>query len=138
MAYVTNESGLFNVYVRPFPGPGGQWQISSGGGNNPRWSLTRHELIFHTQQTPPQLLAVPYSVSGDAFEAGRAASWSPKPFVAPPEAGFGALLDLHPDGERVAVNLPADGPAGAADDKAIVVFNFFDELRRLAPPRKDR
>jgi len=37
VAYQSNESGRNEIYVRPFPGPGGQWQISTGGGTSPRW-----------------------------------------------------------------------------------------------------
>src|ERR1019366_6551897 len=36
VAYQSNESGRSEVYVRPFPGPGGQWQVSTGGGGAPR------------------------------------------------------------------------------------------------------
>lgn len=37
VAYMSNESGRYEIYVRPFPGPGGQWQISTAGGIYPRW-----------------------------------------------------------------------------------------------------
>ena len=43
MAYVSDETGRDEVYVRPFPGPGGRSQISSGGGTEPRWSPTGRE-----------------------------------------------------------------------------------------------
>ncbi len=39
-------------------------------------------------------------------------------------------IDLHPDGERVALRLARDA-SEAAPDSVVVVFNFFDELRRL-------
>ena len=48
LAYVSNESGRDEVYVRPFPGPGGTWQISTGGGSDPTWSRARHELFYGT------------------------------------------------------------------------------------------
>ena len=38
LAYESNESGRFEVYVRPFPGPGGKWQVSTDGGEYPTWS----------------------------------------------------------------------------------------------------
>src|SRR5262249_27986342 len=41
LAYVSSESGQNEVYVRPFPGPGGKWQISTGGGSYPTWSRTK-------------------------------------------------------------------------------------------------
>src|SRR5262249_11795238 len=44
LAYASNESGALEVYVRPFPGPGGRWQISTGG--FPIWSRDGRELLF--------------------------------------------------------------------------------------------
>jgi Tol biopolymer transport system component len=46
VAYQSNESGPFEVYVRPFPGPGGVWQISAGGGASPRWARDGKELYY--------------------------------------------------------------------------------------------
>jgi Tol biopolymer transport system component len=44
VAYASNESGRFEVYVRPLAGPGGQWRISPGGGNSPRWRADGKDL----------------------------------------------------------------------------------------------
>ena len=46
VAYQSNESGRFEVYVRPFPGPGGQSVVSTGGGNSPRWRPDGKELYY--------------------------------------------------------------------------------------------
>ena len=46
VAYLSNESGRNEVYVRPFPGPGGQWQVSTGGGDAPRWRADGKELYY--------------------------------------------------------------------------------------------
>jgi Tol biopolymer transport system component/predicted Ser/Thr protein kinase len=48
LAYLSAESGTLEVYVRPFPGPGGRWQISTGGGVFPGWSRDGRELLFET------------------------------------------------------------------------------------------
>ena len=49
IAYRSNEAGgNGDVYVRPFPGPGGKWRVSTEGGLYPRWSTTAHELLFAT------------------------------------------------------------------------------------------
>ena len=48
LAYVSNESGRNEVYVRPFPGPGGKWQVSADGGGTPTWSRARPELLYGT------------------------------------------------------------------------------------------
>jgi Tol biopolymer transport system component len=46
LAYVSDESSRPEVYVRPFPGPGGRWQVSKDGGTEPRWSPTGREIFF--------------------------------------------------------------------------------------------
>ena len=68
MAYVSDESGRNEVYVRPFPGPGGRWQISSGGGTEPRWSPTGREIFFRSGTA---MMAVPVQ-AGATFVPGDA------------------------------------------------------------------
>ncbi|MEE9292803.1 MAG: protein kinase, partial [Acidobacteriota bacterium] len=46
LAYVSEESGSEEIYVAPFPGPGGKWQISKGGGNSPAWTKNGTEIIY--------------------------------------------------------------------------------------------
>ena len=47
MAYVSNETaGIDEVYVRPFPDPGGKWQVSMNGGVDPRWGHDGRELFY--------------------------------------------------------------------------------------------
>ena len=46
IAYASPESGRDEIYVRPFPGPGGQWQISTGGGSKPHWSNDGREIVY--------------------------------------------------------------------------------------------
>ena len=48
IAYSSNESGRREVYVRPFPGPGGKWQISTQGGVHPYWRRDGKEIFFLT------------------------------------------------------------------------------------------
>ncbi len=125
LAYVSNESGRAEVYVRPFPGPGGKWQVSADGGNWPMWSKTRSELVFGT--LGGEIMVASYTAAGDSFRSQRPGPWSDVRFL--PE-GLGRRFDLHPDGERVGLRLAGD-ESGAAPDSVVVVFNFFDELRRL-------
>src|SRR5256885_14544622 len=46
LAYTSNESGRPEVYVQPFPGPGGKWQISTEGGAEPLWNHNSRELFY--------------------------------------------------------------------------------------------
>jgi serine/threonine-protein kinase len=50
MAYTSDESGRYEVYVRPFPGPGGQWQISTSGGEEPVWAPNGEALFYRNGQ----------------------------------------------------------------------------------------
>jgi len=128
LAYHSNESGSDEVYVRPFPGPGGKWQISTGGGVAPRWSPNGRELFYRTVDS--KIMEVTYATSGDSFRADKPQLWSPGQFT---DRGATRNFDLHPDGKRFAVlKAPGTEPT-AAVNKVSFIFNFFDELRRRVP-----
>jgi serine/threonine-protein kinase len=130
-ASASDESGRIEVFVRPFPGPGGKWQISTNGGFEAAWSLTKHELLFRGADT--RIMAVSYTVEGDSFKADKPHVWSDQVILPLPRTP--RFFDLHPDGERLAVAIPPTGPEQKIDHVTFVL-NFFDELRRLAPPSK--
>src|SRR5437667_12530984 len=46
LAYQSDESGQHQIYVQPFPGPGGKWQVSNEGGTQPRWNRNGKELFY--------------------------------------------------------------------------------------------
>ena len=76
IAYFSNEAGgAGDVYVRPFPGPGGKWRVSTAGGRFPRWSATAPELLFMSASRP--IMVAPYAVVGDSFRADTPQVWSP-------------------------------------------------------------
>ena len=129
LAYDSDESGRFEVYVRPFPGPGGKWQISTAGGSLPTWSRGRGEIIY-LAEGGRIIMAAPYTLEGASFRAEKPRVWSPGLV---PLRGSGRTFDLHPDGERVAVLKASGDEAGDAWDHVILIQNFFDELRRIAP-----
>jgi Tol biopolymer transport system component len=131
IAYQSNESGRTEVFVRPFPGPGGKWQISTLGGTTPMWSQTRPELLY---EQAGKVMAASYTVTADAFHADKPHEWAPTP-VQPFITGSYPTVDLHPDGKRLAM-LKRPELAEAKRDKVVFVFNFFDELRRVAPAGK--
>ncbi len=130
LAYSSNESGGYEVYVRPFPGPGGTWQVSTGGGQHPTWSSKRPELLYRTMD--PQIMVARYTVEGSSFRADKPQLWSPGRFAFRPTW---RNFDLHPDGHRVAVlgGLPEQAER---QDRVVLIFNFSEALRRLAPPAK--
>jgi serine/threonine protein kinase/Tol biopolymer transport system component len=132
LAYQSNESGSFEVYVRPFPGPGGKWQVSTGGGVYPKWSRNGKELFYRTVDS--KIMAVTYTASGDSFHANKPQLWSPGQFT---ERGNGNYnFDPHPDGKRFAVLKTPGTEQVVAVNKVSFIFNFYDEIRRKVPPVK--
>jgi serine/threonine-protein kinase len=134
IAYMSNESGSPEVYVRPFPGPGGRWQISTGGGTVPEWSRSGKELFFTTVNREKIMVAT-YTVSGESFRADKPRLWSPGQFTS---RGVDLNYALHPDGKRFAVLKAGNGETAPPPiNKVSFIFNFFDELRHRVPAGKN-
>jgi serine/threonine protein kinase/Tol biopolymer transport system component len=131
LAYHSTESGSYEVYVRPFPGPGGKWQISTGGGVTPKWSRNGKELFYRTLDS--KIMVVTYTASGDSFHADKPQLWSPGQFT---DRGATYNFDLHPDGKRFAVLKTPGTEQAAGVHEVSFVLNFFDELRRKVPTAK--
>jgi serine/threonine-protein kinase len=115
------------VYVRPFPGPGGRWQISTDGGTFPIWSRTRREILYASLDN--RLMVASYSAEGESFKADKPRVWSERRFMTRRIRSFG----LHSDGERFALAAAPEGDNALKQDKLVFIFNFFNELRRIAP-----
>ncbi len=132
IAYMSNEAGGSgnDVYVRPFPGAGGPWRVSTAGGDWPRWSATTHELLW-LEPGQGKVMFAPYSVVGDAFRPDKPQQWSPTS-IRP--IGVNNNFDLHPDGKRVAAAV--DQSQVAVQDHVVIMSNFFDYLRTIAPGKK--
>lgn len=77
-----------------------------------------------------------YTVDGESFLVENPRLVSEARFEPRRRTGPTRRFDLHPDGERFALAVARDTLATAKRDKVIFIFNFFDELRRLAPPKK--
>ncbi len=69
VAHSSNESGKWEIYVAPFPGPGGNWKVSSAGGSEPRWRRDGKELFYLAPDG--KLMAVQVK-EGPTFEAAAA------------------------------------------------------------------
>ncbi|HXG70117.1 MAG TPA: protein kinase, partial [Gemmatimonadaceae bacterium] len=129
IAYMSDESGAREIYVRPFQGTEGKWKVSTAGGVHPAWSTKKNELLYMSFGAPNFIMASSYSVTGDVFNADKPRQWAP---VAVMHHGNERPYDLHPDGLRIAmIKLPE--VSEQQRDRAVFVFNFFDELRRVAP-----
>jgi serine/threonine-protein kinase len=124
IAYRSAEPGKRGIWVRPFPGPGGQWQVSMGLDEFPIWSRNGHELFFLTDN---RIMVARYTANGDSFVPDKPRMWSEKRLLdlgSPPVPTY----DAAPDGKHFAVVLYPDG---TADEKPIAhvtfLLNFFDE-----------
>ncbi len=125
LAYISDESGRYEVYVRPFPDTRvTRRQVSLNGGFAPRWSRNGGELFF-TDETQT-LFAVPIA-AGPVFTPGS-------PHRLFNAFGFNAQgsYDVHPDGKRFLMTRAA-GAAGLQRDQLVIVQNFFRELRAKVP-----
>jgi serine/threonine-protein kinase len=131
LAYVSNESGNFEVYVRAFPDKGGKWQISNNGGLYPVWSRDARELFYRAEDSR-KILVARYLVKGDSFVADKPQVWSEKPLA---DFGVQSNFDLAPDGKHFAVLIPAEtAKAPQAQNQVIFLENFLDEVQRRTVP----
>ncbi len=125
LAYVSDESGVYQVYVRPFPGPGGKWQVSSEGGDQPLWARSGKQLFYRWGD---QVWVVDVRLDA-GFAPSKPRLLFEKPYLhAGPVRGW----DISADGQRFLmvkyeeIKLP---PV----TEMILVQNWFEELKRLAP-----
>jgi serine/threonine-protein kinase len=137
IAYHSDSSGPLEVYVRSFPDSGRQWVVSTTGGQDPVWSRTSQELFYRrtsrdSEDTGGELYSVSYRVEGGSLVFDR-----PR-LVGHIQSGTRATqrnFDVHPDGARFAVAPVEPVPSATAQRNVVVVFNFFDELKRLVPAK---
>jgi eukaryotic-like serine/threonine-protein kinase len=125
IAYQSDETGSWEVYVRPYPGPGGKRvPISDGGGVQPVWTKDGRELIYLGGPTMNRFMAVDIGVEGNELKLGTPQVLFEMPVAQPMPARW---FDVSADGRRFAVL--------AADDERLthvtVIFKFFDQVRRM-------
>jgi Tol biopolymer transport system component len=127
MAYVSDESGRDEVWVRAFPSMGQRTQISTDGGGEPAWSRDGRELFFVTSDNPNVGCRV-MAVNVRATETLRADT--PRRLFEGPYAivpVFGQSYDVSLDGKRfLMVKFEPEKPPGAIQ----VVLNWFEELKQ--------
>lgn len=120
VAYLSNETGRDELYVRSFPGGERQWAVSRNGAAQPRWSRNGRELFYVETSV---LMAVPVHAR-DGFSPG-----APMPLFS--HTGFGRWLDpnydVSPNGERILLPEPVGGPG--TDGALRVSQNWFAEFR---------
>ncbi|MCZ6480142.1 MAG: protein kinase [candidate division NC10 bacterium] len=121
IAFVSDQSGQFEVYVTPYPGPGGMMQISTGGGGRPLWAPNGRELFYRVQD---KMMAVSIQTE-PTFKAG-----TPRLLF---EGAYGGLerrggYDVDSEGRFLMMKEEEQ-----TADQINVVLNWFEELKRLVP-----
>jgi serine/threonine protein kinase len=135
LAYASNESGKYEVYVRSFPdvNKGGRWQISTNGGDSPLWSPDGRELFYRNGDS---FMAVEVETD-PAFRPAK-----PKVLFKGTYFSTGApfdftLWDISPDGRRFLMMKPpawtGAAPTTAGPRKINIVLNWFEELKQRVP-----
>jgi hypothetical protein len=131
LAYVSNESGRYEIYVRTFPEAGGKWRVSVAGGVQPRWRRDGHELFYVAPDT--RLMAGPIRLASDkhTLERGTPVALFPTRLATGgniPAAGFQARAQyaVAADG-RFLMNIAADE---AVTSPINVVLNWQSALGR--------
>jgi len=115
IAYQSNISGRYEVYLMPFPGPGGRHQVSAEGGTNPRWNPNGAELFYRDEG---RVIAVDVSLTREP-ELGR-----PRVLF---DGRYLPSYDVAPDGDSfVMIQMEEEEPP----TEIRIVLNWFDELER--------
>jgi Tol biopolymer transport system component len=110
MAYVSDESGHNEVYVRPFPAGGAHVQVSSDGGDDPRWERDSHGIVYRKAD---RFMKARLTIGASIAVTQRDLLFTG------PYTGY----DLSPNGAIVALR------PGSADAEIIVVTNWIAELK---------
>ncbi|HEY5623247.1 MAG TPA: protein kinase, partial [Gammaproteobacteria bacterium] len=126
LAYVSDESGIDEVYARPYPNvDDGRWQVSSGGGRAPRWAPDGTAVYYRDRGA---ILAV--SISEEpAFFASTPVSLFSEDITR--DLVVGSSYDISPDGDRFIVVQRTNVVVAA--QQIVIVQNWFEELERLLP-----
>jgi Tol biopolymer transport system component len=133
VAYMSDESGRSEIYVRPFPFAPGKWQVSDGGGTWPSWSPDGSELIYRDEDG---LMSATVTTENGSFRAGR-----PKPLasggLSTNQGGIavgGSIFsdyEITPDGESFII---LQGGEGVSNQNSVtLVTNWFEVLRETFP-----
>ncbi len=131
LAYMAIIPGGLEVLVRPTAsasGDPGVWQISSDGGELPVWSPNGKELLYLNRDR--SVVAVSYTSSSGAFVVGKSRFWTGGATIVSQDGPF----DISLDGKRLLLqSRPGTLRTSTDSSKMVMLFNFFDELKRRVP-----
>jgi len=126
LVYASDESGQRQIYVQAFAGPGGKQQVSTDGGNQPRWNSNGRELFYRSGD---KMMAVDISPQGSA--AGKPHELFQGAYLTGPTDWVRPNYDVSQDGQRFLMLKTVDEPQAPLNE-IHVVLNWSEELKRLA------
>jgi hypothetical protein len=123
IAYQSNESGRFEIYVRETSGSGGKWQITANIGYAPLWSADGKELFYYDDNS--NFFAVPVKTDQGSFEAGVPKKLFTQRinFAGFPQSRYA----ISADGQRFLVNIPLSDQSSS---QTIVTLNWDQALNQ--------
>jgi len=130
LAYASDESGRWEIYVQSYPGLEGKWQISTDGGTEPVWNPKGRELFYRSGD---KMMAVEISTQ-PTFSPGKPKMLFSGEYVAAPGNDSSPNYDVSPDGQRFLMLKEAEEGASSATTQIIVVQNWVAELKRRFSP----
>ena len=137
LAYQSNITGAFEVYVQPFPeAAGDRWPVSTAGGTEPLWSRDGRELFYRAPNGAVMRVSV---APGSTWKAGTPTELlKAAPYALGASRDFTAhtsrTYDVSRDGKRFLMIKNVDAPAQpAVAPRIVIVRNWPEELKRLVP-----
>jgi len=128
VAYVSNESGIQQVYVQPFPASGAKVQISTGGGFEPKWRADGQELFFVTLDRKLMAVTVQASPSGrPSLEPGVPRLLFESQIAVTAATGLTSYYEPSADGRRFLINAREER---AGESPVTIVVNWLAALKR--------
>jgi serine/threonine protein kinase/Tol biopolymer transport system component len=134
LAYATNESGAFEIYIRSLQGKGGEKRISNGCGRRPGplWRGDGRELYYPGPNNKMMAVDIPDNPDADPGRPRVLFDLGTGVFVGYPVRAY----DVDPQGRRFFVAIGREGSLPAGITRINMVLNWFDELQRLCPAGK--
>jgi serine/threonine protein kinase/Tol biopolymer transport system component len=127
IAYVTDESGRDEVYVRPYPGPGDLIPISTDGGMEPVWSPDG-KVLYYRDASGNKMMAVSFITEPELRVGEPRLLFEGKYYGGAP---WGRNYDISPDGARFI--MITDESQSEKPTQINLILNWAEELKRLAP-----
>jgi len=129
LAYATNDTNRFEVYVQPFPNLNGKYQISTDGGAEPIWAKNGRELFYRNGD---KMMAVAIGEKGDRLELGTPTLLFEGRFAVAALSSGDAWYDVSPDGRRFLMLKTEDAPG---TKNINIAQNCNNEFTRLVPTK---